>query len=116
MKHSNEALWWSLFSAGGVLSATFMPAIILLTGFILPFAGEADGSISLGGVHGVVSNWFVRTLLFVIFSFSFFHCMHRIRHMLLDLGLRGAPRLLSIVCYGGAITGAGAAAWVLVSL
>ncbi|MES4792526.1 MAG: fumarate reductase subunit D, partial [Chloroflexota bacterium] len=29
---SNEAFWWSLFSAGGVISAFLLPITILITG------------------------------------------------------------------------------------
>ena len=35
-KKSNEAFWWSLFSAGGVASAMFMPACLVVVGVILP--------------------------------------------------------------------------------
>ena len=36
MTYSREAFWWSLFSAGGVLAALFLPAIILVEGVLDP--------------------------------------------------------------------------------
>ena len=41
-KKSNEAFWWSLFSAGGVLSAMFLPAFVVISGLILPNQSSAD--------------------------------------------------------------------------
>jgi fumarate reductase subunit D len=96
MKQSGEAFWWSLFSAGGVLSALFMPALAVITGLVLPAP--------------------VRIVLFGVFFLSFFHAAHRIRHILMDVGWRTATVPLSILCYGGAIVGTGAAAYVLVNL
>ena len=39
--------------------------------------------------------------------------VHRIRHILIDVGLRHVGRLLSVVCYGGAMVGSLLAAAVL---
>ena len=36
MKRSSEAFWWALFSAGGVMAALFVPAFVIVTGFLLP--------------------------------------------------------------------------------
>ena len=115
MRHSNEAFWWSLFSAGGVMAALFVPAIIVVTGFVLPFAGEAEPP-AYADVHGTLSMWIVRLALFGVVMLCFFHCAHRVRHILLDLGFRGSPRTLSACCYGGALLGSGLAAVVLATL
>ncbi len=42
MKRSNEAFWWSLFAAGGVLAALFVPVLVVMTGFVLPSAANLD--------------------------------------------------------------------------
>ena len=105
MTHSKEAFWWSLFSAGGVLAALFLPAIILVTGLLLPFFSGQDVDAVYGRLHATLSLWWVRGLIFVLVFLSLFHCFHRIRHMLMDLGLRQASTTLSVFCYGSALVG-----------
>ncbi len=105
MTHSREAFWWSLFSAGGVLAALFLPAIILVTGLILPFFSGQEGDVAYGRLHAFLSMWWVRGLIFVVVFLSLFHCFHRIRHILMDLGLRHASTALSFCCYGSAVIG-----------
>ncbi len=100
MSNSREAFWWSLFSAGGVLAALFLPAIILVTGLFLPFFSGQDVDAVYGRLHATLSMWWVRGLIFVVVFLSLFHCFHRIRHILMDLGLRHASTALSVCCYG----------------
>ncbi len=111
---SREIFWWSLFSAGGVLSALVVPAMILATGLILPQRGT-DAQ-AWERVHAVTGWWPVRLALFVVLAFSFVHCAHRIRHILMDLGLRGFSPLLAGACYGSAALCAAAAGYLLVVL
>jgi len=115
MRTSGEAFWWSLFAAGGVLAALFIPVFALLTGFMLPFSG-ADRAEQFARVHGVVGWWPVRLLLLVVIGLTFFHCAHRIRHVVMDLGVHGADRALATVCYGGALLGTLAAVVVVFRL
>ena len=116
MKQSNETFWWSLFSAGGVMSALFLPAFVVITGFVVPSMAAGEGSrVAYEHFFAIVSWWPVRLALFGIIFLTFFHAAHRIRHILMDLGLRHHPTPLSVVCYGGAIAGTGTAAWLLVT-
>ena len=105
MTHSKEAFWWSLFSAGGVLAALFLPAFIVVTGFLLPFFSAQDGEEVYGKMHDTLSTWWVRCVILVVVFLSLFHCFHRIRHVLMDLGLRRAAAPLSVLCYGSALVG-----------
>ena len=104
MTHSKEAFWWSLFSAGGVLAALFLPAFIVVTGFLLPFFSAQD-VVVYGKIHDALSMWWVRCVILVVVFLSLFHCFHRIRHILMDLGLRRASTILSVFCYGSALVG-----------
>ncbi len=112
MHHSKEVFWWSLFSAGGVMAALFMPALMIATGVILPKSGPA----AYAQIHETVSFWPVRILLFVVLFLSFFHCGHRVKHILMDLGLRRASGALAVLSYGAATLGTLAAAYVLATL
>ncbi len=116
-KKSNEAFWWSLFSAGGVLSAMFLPVFVVISGLILPNQStENPGRAPYEHIHGIVSWWPVRVVLFGVIALAFFHAAHRIRHVMIDLGWRLHIATLSLVCYGGAFAGAGTAAWLLLTL
>ncbi|MHC4448130.1 MAG: fumarate reductase subunit FrdD [Planctomycetota bacterium] len=114
MRGSRELVWWSLFSAGGVLSALFVPAMVLATGLILPRRG--DDAAAWERAHGLVGFWPVRIVLFVVLAFSLVHCAHRIRHIAMDVGLRWLGPLLSLGCYGAAAIGVGASGYLLVTL
>jgi fumarate reductase subunit D len=116
MSKSNEVLWWSLFSAGGVMAALAMPALILSTGFLLGTNDTSMAAERYVQLQSVLSWWIVRLALFVVISLSFFHCAHRIRHTLMDLGVRGVSLLLMMICYGGALAGTIASAVIMVRL
>lgn len=109
MAKSNEAIWWSLFSAGGVVAAFFMPITLVVTAIAVP-----AGWISAEGLLELVGHPLTRLYLFVLISPSMFHAAHRLRHVLADLGVRGLDGLLAVVCYGAAILGTVVAAVSLV--
>jgi fumarate reductase subunit D len=100
MRRSNEPLFWSLFSAGGMLTALLAPAVILVTGFLV-----AGGDISFSRLHSMFTNWIGRIVLLAIASLTFFHWAHRTRHLLVDLGLREFGVPLAVVCYLTAVAG-----------
>ena len=111
MSKTNEVYWWTIFSMGGVLGALFLPVFILLTGFILPFSDlSSEDYLNL---HKLLGNWISKSLILLIFFACFFHGFHRLRHTLLDLGLRPFEGILTSICYGLAFLGAGLAAYLL---
>jgi fumarate reductase subunit D len=88
MRRSNEPLFWSLFSGGGMLAALLAPALILVTGFLVPAKAVS--------------------VLFGVAALIFFHWAHRFRHVLIDVGLRRFSLALAVVCY---LTALGGTAW-----
>ncbi|MDE3130680.1 MAG: fumarate reductase subunit D [Acidobacteriota bacterium] len=100
MRRSNEPLFWSLFSAGGMLAALLAPVLIVLTGFLVP-AHE----VSFGRLHAIVTNPAGRVVLFAFASLTFFHWAHRFRHVLIDVGLRRFGPALGAACYLAALAG-----------
>ena len=109
-KRSSEAFWWALFSAGGVMAALFVPAFALATGFVLPTGDVEHGAMALMSAAGW---WPVKLVLLGVVALSLFHCAHRIRHTLMDLGMRRHAGLLRLPCYGGAAAASVWAAMVL---
>ena len=119
-KPSNEVLWWSLFSAGGVMATMFIPAFVIVTGLALPTKDNADANDRYDQLHGLFQGWFgwiiVRGALSVIIFLCLFHCAHRIRHTLMDLGLRKHDDMIKVACYLLALAGTAAAVVMLVRL
>ena len=107
----NEAFWWSLFAAGGGLAAMLVPVHIIVNGL-----GEPLRWVSPAWIRTLVSHPLAKLYLLALFSLPFFHCAHRIRHVLYDFGLRGLQTPVAIVCYGAALACTVAAVRVILSL
>ncbi len=100
MARSNEPLWWGPFSAGMMVGALFVPALIVITGLF-----PALGLLNAEQLRVFLHHPLIRMLLFVVISLSFFHWAHRFRYILFDLGLKGGKSMVATVCYGLAIAG-----------
>jgi len=110
MARSNEPIWWSLFSAGGVVAAFFMPITIVITAITVGSGWIAADTLLQLALHPLT-----RLYLFVLISLPLFHWAHRFRFVAVDLGLKGAGQILAVSCYGMAILGTALAAFFLVS-
>ena len=96
--------WWFMFAQGGVLAAMLLPVHILIQGILGPL-----GVVPVVDHHydtwvNVLGNPLVKLYLLVLIAFPFFHFAHRLRYLLVDLGLpaaRGVPP--QIVFYGGEV-------------
>jgi fumarate reductase subunit D len=97
-KRSNEAVWWSLFAAGGGFSALLMPITILLTGIALPL-----GWISQQALFHLLHNPLARLYLFAMISLPLFHGVHRLIFALADLGLHNMKNALAVTLHGFAV-------------
>jgi fumarate reductase subunit D len=102
MARSNEPLWWGPFSAGMMADALFIPALIVLTGFLLPGSTEPNAALR---VQNLINAPLTRIFLVVVISLSFFHWAHRFRYLVFDLGIKGGKGLIACLCYGTAIAG-----------
>jgi fumarate reductase subunit D len=103
-KKSLEPLLWTLFSAGGVVTALVLPIHILLFGVLIPLGVLATrGGSYLGPLvrHPVTCVY-----LFVVCVLALFHAAHRFRFTLYDgLQIKHLNELIAVFCYGGAIAG-----------
>jgi len=101
MKRSNEPFFWSLFSAGGTISALALPAIVG-TLWIAPAFGwlePLDGDDLLALLEPPLA----RLGVFALVALSLFHWAHRFRFTLYDgLQLKHLFGMIATLCYGGA--------------
>ena len=105
MARSNEPIWWSLFSAGGVVSALLVPILVIITGIIIPLHLVDGEPLAYDRMYGAVSHPVTKLFLFALIALPLFHWAHRFRFTLIDVGLKKFRTLISISCYGGAIVG-----------
>jgi fumarate reductase subunit D len=100
MARSNEPLVWAPFSAGMMLDAMVVPALVVITGVLVPL-----GMVSEQTLAGLLSHVLTRLFVFVLVALSLFHAAHRIRFVLVDLGLKSMHGAIAVVMYGGAVVG-----------
>lgn len=107
-----EPLLWLLFSAGGVLAAVLMPALVFLFGLAYPL-----GWVSPPGYEhlaGLLRHPLTRVGVFFLCTLSLFHWAHRFRYTLYDgLQIKHLNGAVNLLCYGGAIVGSVAAVYLL---
>jgi fumarate reductase subunit D len=102
-KKSGEPLVWLLFSAGGVMSAVFLPILAFLFAFAIPL-GWVDVP-----EHAHLSAVLATPVAFLgllgVFVLALVHAAHRFRYTLYD-GLQVKyRRTVAALCYGGAALG-----------
>jgi len=101
-----------LFSAGGVISGMLMPALLFLFGIAFPLGWLRPPSHD--HMRAVLANPFVALVLFGLCALSLFHWAHRFRHTLYDgLQIKHLDEVIAAICYGGAVVGSAAAAYLL---
>ena len=111
-KRSVEPLPWLLFSAGGVMAALFLPVLVFLFGLAFPLGWISAPTYN--DLHGVLRSHLTLAVTFVVLMLSSFHAAHRFRYTLYDgLQIKHLNAQVAVVCYGSAIVGTVAAAYLL---
>jgi fumarate reductase subunit D len=99
-----HVFFWFMFANGGVITALLMPIHVLVQGILGPL-----GIVPVVDRHydtwvNVLGNPLVKLYLLVLIGFAFFHFAHRLRYLLVDLGVPAAKSVpAQVVFYGGAI-------------
>ena len=93
MKRSNAPIYWSLFGAGGMLSALIAPGVALSL-----MSGRLDYAQVLAFAQNVVGKAF----LFAVASLFLWHAAHRIFHTLHDFNIKPGVGAW-LLCYGVAL-------------
>jgi len=100
----DHLFFWFMFAQGGVIAALLIPAHILVQGILGPL-----GIVPVVDRHydtwiSVLGNPLVKLYILVLITFPFFHFAHRLRYLLVDLGVPAAKSLpAQAVFYGGAV-------------
>jgi fumarate reductase subunit D len=114
-KRPIEPLLWLLFSAGGVASALALPVLVFLFGLAIPLGWIAAPSYA--HLRSVVSHPVIRIALWLLCFLSLAHWAHRFRYTLYDgLQIKHLNEVINLLCYGGALVGSIAAAYLLLTL
>ena|SRR6266446_436059 len=105
-------LLWGLFSAGGTVAALFFPIHLFLTGLGFPLGLFTPPSHDY--LLKMMSYPLARLYPFVLISLPLFHWAHRFRYTLYDgLKIKHLTILIVVGCYGSALAGTLAAAYIL---
>jgi fumarate reductase subunit D len=116
MKRSHEPIFWSLFGAGGMLSALVAPILIFITGIIAPVGiWMPQEALNYARVLDFAQHWLGKLLLLAVISLFLFHAVHRIYHGLHDLGVHAGTGAM-VAAYGSALVGTLIAAWLLLAV
>jgi fumarate reductase subunit D len=108
--------WWFMFSQGGLFAAVLIPVHILVQGILGPL-----GIVPVVDRHydtwiSILGNPIVKLYLLALISLPFFHFAHRLRYLLVDLGVPAAKGLpVQVVFYGGAVLVTLVTIWVLLT-
>jgi succinate dehydrogenase subunit D len=113
-RRSPEPFLWLLFSAGGMAAALVLPVLLVLFGVAFPL-GLLDAP-DHAHLLALVRNPLTKLVLFGVCVLALFHWAHRFRFTVehgLKLGRLDA--VIALCCYGTAVLGSAAAAWVLLT-
>lgn len=108
--------WWFMFAQGGVIAAVLIPVHILVQGILGPL-----GWVNVVDRHydtwiNVLGNPIVKLYLLVLIAVPFFHFAHRLRYLLVDLGVPAAKSTQAqAIFYGGAVVVTLVTIWVLLT-
>ena len=110
-----EPIFWTLFSAGGVVAALFLPVQLFIFGLAIPMGWmHSPGYASM---QQLLHSPITRLYIFVLCSVPLFHFAHRFRYTLYDgLQIKHLNEVVFAGCYGVALIGtvlAGYLAWKL---
>ena len=114
MKRSNKPIFWSLFGAGGMLSALVGPMLIFVTGIAVPLGFLLPReTMSYDRMLAFVRSGFGKLAVLLVISLFLFHGVHRLYHCLHDVGIH-VGSVLKAVFHGLAIAGTIACIYLLV--
>jgi fumarate reductase subunit D len=99
----DHLFFWFMFAQGGVVAAVLIPVLILVLGILGPLNVVPVVDRHYDTWISVLGNPLVKLFIVVLIAFPFFHFAHRLRYLLVDLGVKAAKSVpAQAVFYGGA--------------
>ncbi|MBX2800749.1 MAG: fumarate reductase subunit D [Myxococcales bacterium] len=111
-----EPILWSLFGAGGMVSAFLVPAHIVIFGLMFPLGYVTAEAMSYEAMLELVQNPLVKVYLMILIALPLFTFAHRTRFTLHELNMKGGDSIYAPLLYGSAVVGAALSAWVIFSV
>ena len=105
-----------MFAQGGLLAAVLIPVHVLVQGILGPL-----GIVPVVDRHydtwiNILGNPIVKLYLLLLIAFPFFHFAHRLRYLLVDLGVPAAKSVpAQVIFYGGAVLVTLVTIWLLLT-
>lgn len=107
---STQPVFWLLFGAGGMLSATIGAVLVFITGIAMPLGLFLPYDLlNYQDMLAFCRHWAGKAFVFAVIALFLWHGAHRIYHSLHDLGIH-AKKASALACYGLALLGTLAAA------
>jgi fumarate reductase subunit D len=96
--------WWFMFSQGGLFAAVLLPVHILVQGILGPLQIVPVVDRHYDTWISILGNPIVKLYLLALIALPFFHFAHRLRYLLVDLGVPAAKSTpAQVLFYGGAV-------------
>lgn len=113
----SEPLFWSLFSAGGIVAAFLYPVHVAILGIAFAAGWLPDDALSYERIARLVYNPLTKVYVGVLVALPLYHFAHRFRYILHhQVGIHGWKRPIAAACYGTAIGGTALTVWALVRI
>ena len=112
----SHLFFWFLFSQGGVIAAILIPVHMLVQGILGPL-----GIVRVVDQHhdtwiSILGNPLVKLYLLVLIAVPFYHFAHRLRYLVVDLGVPAAKSVpAQVLFYGSAVAITLFTIWVLLT-
>ena len=99
MSVSNKPVIWSLFAAGGTVTALLTPVLVLLFALAVPLGILSPELFSYPRIQLLLESPFTRLIIFGVLFLSLWHSAHRMRITVHDFGLR-SDSFAILIFYG----------------
>jgi len=98
-KVSHKPIIWSLFAAGGTVTALLTPVLVFLILLAVPLGLLPVELFNYSHLRDMLSNPLIKLIVFTLVFLSLWHTAHRMRITVHDFGLR-SDGLAAFVFYG----------------
>lgn len=88
MAVSKKPIIWSLFAAGGTVTAFLSPILVLIIGLAVPLGWIDAETFGYTQMQSLFGNPLIRLILFGVLFLSVWHAAHRMRITVHDFGMR----------------------------